>query len=739
MQSTLRSKPEAKETKGSWYGIVFGVDEDRDEPLHKPEEYITYNHRGHLRCGSSVNEKVHEFFNKICWQLEKFGEIVVSFHNGYTDKNCAFHGYHWHVYLHARLHPTSDARWGKELQALGRASPAGERMYLAAMAARSHALLKHIIRAPREIKWQQGMEIEELLTKLTDEINAEKEDDINWDPAKVKEDRNVGRIKVLMQLMEKYATIAQNQLRRKMLKEDDSDDPNSDWNKYVQILATPSFEQIWKKAVSLMKSTYLNKDITKLFELPLNTKDVKYHTVKESIDAFQRWCKAQEIDELDFVTKLFNVLKRKVPKLNTFAIQGAPNSGKSFILRSLLPWYRWWGEIRLDAQGYAFAFENAVDVGIIFIEEPVIGPVQVEQMKLLMEGMGTYVKCKRIGDEFVERTPLLITHNDCLSRFVSSIDRAAMDTRMYHFETRTQPWLIEYTKMLNPGIWPILWKIHGLDIQEMMDNDDDIPTASQQAAMEEEARTSEFTRTEISQEEVEEIFEPPLAKKIRQLDGPFDDSDDTDDEEHTHAKYREKVEEFQDTFNDLIKFTMAKVDTEYSENNCVQNHLKDRLETDIGWEIRPLTADQEEEMTKIEAFWTQQANTAITDKWRFIESITKKSSVISRDNMIKRTDEYVAARYPIIRALGAMQNVLYYMEHKIKKVAAVEVANIMADEIAVGLAVPTNTPNVPPGAPKCKRSRRVNRSEVKLVRKRIKFGHTVMVPENDETEHYLPM
>lgn len=711
MQSTLKQTRKG-EDKGAWYGLVFGVDEDRDQPLHEVEEYITYKDNGRLKCGSSENAKVQEFFGKIVNQLDKFWEICITYHNGYTDRVCGFHGYHWHVWLHARLHPTSDARWGKDLQALGRASPAGERMYLAAMVARSTALLKHILKPPRELKWQQGPETTENVTKLMAELEEDKnEDHINWDPAKLSQNRNVERIKVLTCLMEKYATIANNQLRRRMLADDDSDDPNSDWNQYVMILAAPNFEQLFKKAVTIMKSTYLNKDIDKLFEIALDTRDPKYIPLAESMKVVSRWCEHQGIDECKFVTELFHVLKRKIPKMNTFAIQGPPNAGKSFILRSLLPWYRWWGEIRLDSQGYAFAFENAVDVGIIFIDEPVIGPVQVEQMKLLMEGMGTYVKCKRIGDEFVERTPLLITHNDCLSRFVSSIDGEAMKTRMYHYETKKTDWLKDYTKLLNPGIWPLMWKMHGLDIEEMMTDDTNIPTAEEQAALEEEARSTEFQRTEISTEEIQEIYPPKIAKLI-QTDGPFDDSDEDDD---TNTSYKMKVEELMDGINDFIRYTAMKVDTQETENNTIQEDIIRRLDVDNDWYVSPaLRTEQQSLIEANTAYWVGKSNIALTEKWRFIEDISKMSSSIDRNQIISRMNTTVAEHYPIIGALQAAQNMLYYMEHKIKRLAAVEAASQLADECVIGL-------NVPPNAPKIKRSRRVNSSAKKACVKKLKL------------------
>lgn len=703
-QSTL--KP-TDDKPGCWYGLVFGVDEDTDTPVHKCEEYVIYNHRGHLRCGSSENATVKQFFYKICNQLEKFGEIAVSFHNGYTDSLCKFHGYHWHVYLHARLHPTSDARWGKELQALARASPAGQKMYLAATAAHSHALLKHILKAPRELKYYQGMELSDLIPTCQTELEEmEKgETGVDWDPAKLKQDKNASRLKVLMALMEKYHTISGNVLRKKMLAEEDADDPGSDWQNYMTIISTANYEQLWKKAVTLMKSTYLSKKINKLFNLELNTKDEKFIPLAESLKLFNRWCEHQQIDEYKFCKELFDVLMHRVPKFNTFSIQGPPNAGKSFILRSIMPWYRWWGEIRLDAQGYAFAFENAVDVGVIMIEEPVITPIQVEQMKMLMEGAETYVKCKRIGDELVMRTPILITHNDSLSRFVSSIDRDAMDSRMYKYATKKADFLKDAQKLLNPGIWPILYKLHGLDVDELMADDSDVPSASQQQALEDAARAEE---------------EPP-AKRMRQVDGPFDDSDN---EEPDVVAYRERVVHIQDAVTQMIDGCLQKVDKNTNENMAIQSWIKDNLLTAEDWHVDMTTETQIARLNEIKGYWARESTESTLSKWHFIHGIHKlgKFDGDTQTEMFDRTEQYIEKAYPIYAGLDALTNMLEYMKSEIKHKASVIIADQMADERAIQYnwkKKALEELNVPPNAPKTNRCRAVDRSEV--VAKKLDF------------------
>jgi hypothetical protein len=43
---------------------------------------------------------------------------------------------------------------------------------------------------------------------------------------------------------------------------------------------------------------------------------------------------------------IFNVLERKQPKLNTVCLNGPANAGKSYIRRSLVAWFQYFGEVR---------------------------------------------------------------------------------------------------------------------------------------------------------------------------------------------------------------------------------------------------------------------------------------------------------------------------------------------------------------------------------------------------------
>lgn len=745
--STLKRTHEesAGEKKGSWYGLVFGVDElHHGDPKHDPEEYVTQQPDGSLVVGTTTNQKVREFFDRMCKQLQKHGECLVVFHNGHTDKACNFHGYHWHVYLHARIHPTSDARWGKELQALGRASPEGQKMYLASAVARSHALLKHILKAPRQLIWKQGEEINQLLENM--EVATE-EVEMNWTGSKLKVNVSVERIKALKKLMEKYGTISMNQLQNRMLKVHKEEDEDSDWSKYVIIMANPGFNQMFEKAVVQMKAEFLNKSIVQLFDTNLDVRDKKYIPLDKSMAIFSDWCKLQGFDQGQFCKDIFDVLLKRRPKINSFVLQGPPNAGKSFILRSLLPWFRWWGELRLDASAYQFAFQSCIDVGIVMTDEPVITPIQCEQMKMIMEGADTLVKCKNKSDALVECTPVFMTHNDDLYRFVSSIDKKALEARMIHKKTVEASFLKDWTGRLNPGIWPLLYKMHGLDfnVEGYWGAEDEIPTLEEQLALEESMKKEEEKKekeeemwAELQESTMEFCHGPDRAKwprrivdermgetkrfKLAQLDGANDtDTTDSEDMSDSESEYDCAMDEVTGSIHDCAIMVMKDVETsEYERREEISDllrrpaYLRWKLDNKLKPRYKEALDDWEEKLTKV-------YNDTMKSKWDFIESIEKHQPKIWQDRYRAIREDIGPKYYPIIQGLHNVEMMCGIITQRVLREVAVDAAEMVRDEMTMQLTPFEPTGPKTPDAPKGDRKRKISGSPLATCAKRLQF------------------
>lgn len=722
--STLKAKEQQKMFASNWYGCVAGVKSTAEEgEKHTADEYLQVVD-GRLQVGSTKDPVCHEFFEKLAFQLHKFGELAISFHDGFSDKHCAFQGFHWHFYVNARIHPTSDSRWGKSLIALGRdPSIRGEEPYLACQLARSHALLKHILLPPRILIYHTGVETTELVTKYLDEIEkaGDEKVDVEWGGARLKQNSNVTRIKTLTKLMEKHQTISINQLQQRMLK-DYGEGREEDWTNYCTMMATPSFDQLVKKAIIQMKAMYMSKNIVKLFDNPPDCKKGDYLSIVQSMDIFKEWCTHQNINQEKFVRDIFDVLTKKRPKFNTFAIQGPPNAGKSFILRSLLPWYRWWGEVRLDCQGYSFAFQNAVDTGIIMVDEPVISPVLVEQFKMIMEGAETYVKCKNTCDALLCPPPVLLTHNEDLGRFVSANDNAAMKARMVHYKTKTAPFLEQYKSKLNPLIWPLQYKMFGLDTDDMWEPDESMPTEEELVEIEREAvmkQVEEDSRKRIREaDEKLDEFCGTLEKvqKIDQLDGPFNER--KEDEEYDFDRYDESSAEITRQIQELAEMAIHNVsfDVDLEHTHNIHDKL---LGHDWDWYT---TQSERDRQAQLFNYWQTQMHEENKKKYDIVTETQKAWGEHWSESYWTRTTDLIRTNFPIVRGLNTVMAMLEFIKAKAERQAHNKMLSIVQDEMRWEKEKKENekkkeTPNckllsVTPNAPTRKRSARVIRQNL---------------------------
>ena len=104
-------------------------------------------------------------------------------------------------------------------------------------------------------------------------------------------------------------------------------------------------------------------------------------------------------------------------------------------------------------------WQDCIDTGIIFIEEPVITPEIVEQCKLVFEGAATHVHVKMRGDSLLQPTPVIITSNSLPWKWCGA-EEGALRARMFIRFVKEQPWLKDIKKPLHPGIWMtnyIIW------------------------------------------------------------------------------------------------------------------------------------------------------------------------------------------------------------------------------------------------------------------------------------------
>lgn len=381
--------------------------------------------------GTTEGTHVHWAFiiNKIKGCHNATQNSILSYHNGNTDTKCQHQGHHLHWIADLKVHPTRDARWGRGLQEYCRQFP-GVTYFASQYAKDACALGRYVAKPPRQVLIAKGdmllsasppMEPSTSTSSTTEETKVDPK-------AKVMKNTRYHRVNLITQLMKKYRSSEITSLRN--LVSDNIDD----WQIWKEMSANADFEQLCGKAMSNFNTERNKMTLPAMMgeysAWAYNNEDKgKYLSLPKSLQLFDRWILEQGFIKEEFLNDLFNVLQCNEPKLNTFVLQGEPNSGKSLILRSLAPIFMTYGEPRSDAS-YAFAWMDCIDKKLILWEEPLITDKSIEQLKLVLEGADTYVHVKNKCDAMLRRTPVLITTNSPLWKWVNS-ERNAISARCH--------------------------------------------------------------------------------------------------------------------------------------------------------------------------------------------------------------------------------------------------------------------------------------------------------------------
>lgn len=437
----------------AYYGIVFGLRGNSNK-----YENIDGRQSFKVREDNSIvvmdmvpplkDNVLRDMLQQFATVFNKVEHGLLTYHDGESDGSCSYNGKHWHAIMELNLHPTRDARWGRNLLALAKSN---QDIFFACETVQSvKALARHILTQPRIKIACRGRELAGVVATAGEEGFPEI---VPSDKAKITADKNHYRIQYLKELMSKFRTADITAVKSKIIND------KAMWEKYMEIMSLTNFDVICKKAVEQYRTEICHRTLEQVFAEP----DVKWRDdpqlfpITESLAILDNWLSDNHFDRREFLEAIFNTLERKIPKKNTFCLWGPPNAGKSYILRSLISWFQYFGEVRGGAN-YAFLWQDCIDTAVIFIEEPCITPDIVEQCKLVFEGAPTRVHVKMRGDALLEPTPVFITCNSMPWKWCGG-EEGALRARMHFYACKEMPCLKGHKKYLNPLIWPYLYHL----------------------------------------------------------------------------------------------------------------------------------------------------------------------------------------------------------------------------------------------------------------------------------------
>lgn len=222
--------------------------------------------------------------------------------------------------------------------------------------------------------------------------------------------------------------------------------------------------KLMQSTLSYLKCINMSKTFQQLVEeyckqpdtLPSN----KYESVDDSYRIFLGWCKHQRIDAAEFITNIMDVMNKVNNKVNTICLVGPTNCGKTVIVATPLTYImRYFGEIGNRGNASQFIWQECVNCSMIVINECVMAPEHLEDLKLILGGERLRSQVKHLDHATIDRTPVVLTGNNP-PWHLNYAEKDAFMSRMFYYEVVVDNEL-EHVKYLHPGMWWYLMQQYG--------------------------------------------------------------------------------------------------------------------------------------------------------------------------------------------------------------------------------------------------------------------------------------
>lgn len=198
------------------------------------------------------------------------------------------------------------------------------------------------------------------------------------------------------------------------------------------------------------QTMYNNEICQPIFSAGFGNFETYYYNIENSIKVMDELIRFQCGDDedaiFDFIETLYNVLERKVPKLNCMVIHSPPSAGKNFFFDAVKDYYLNCGHLCSANKFNNFPFQDAEGRRIILWNEPNYSPEYLEPIKEILGGDSTSVNVKYQHDTPVYRTPVIVLTNNV----VSFMKHNAFKDRLKVFRWQCAPFLVNYDKKPNP-------------------------------------------------------------------------------------------------------------------------------------------------------------------------------------------------------------------------------------------------------------------------------------------------
>jgi hypothetical protein len=181
--------------------------------------------------------------------------------------------------------------------------------------------------------------------------------------------------------------------------------------------------------------------------MPVN---VVYYDIDTSLEIINELLKFQfdsdAIQVTRFLQSVYDVMERKIPKLNTILTCSPPSAGKNYFFDMWLDFYMNVGQLGNPNRHNRFAYQEAINKRVLLWNEPNYEAKEIDTLKMLLGGDSLTVQIKCKPDAAVTRTPVIILTNNNIPLMTDP----AFHDRILCYTWKSAPFLKDATKKPNP-------------------------------------------------------------------------------------------------------------------------------------------------------------------------------------------------------------------------------------------------------------------------------------------------
>lgn len=195
---------------------------------------------------------------------------------------------------------------------------------------------------------------------------------------------------------------------------------------------------------------YNQENCTPTFLAGYQPVESKYYSLDDSVTILNKLLQFQFDEDVasikNFLTWVYNIIERKIPKCNTLCIYSPPSAGKNYFFDCFIHFLWNCGQLGTVNKTNNFSFQEATSKRILLWNEPNYEPDFTDTLKMITAGDAFTVRVKQQKDMHVYTTPLIVLTNNRVGFMYES----AFQDRVKTFTWRPAPFLKEYDRKPTP-------------------------------------------------------------------------------------------------------------------------------------------------------------------------------------------------------------------------------------------------------------------------------------------------